>query len=292
MQYTPQLFRFPIRNALLHTLLTLRRTSQITTSQIRASQTISPMLIGFLLALLLALLSLPIHAASNFDDANALMRHIDRLWRSDSAHSNLSMTVKTRRYTRTLKLESWSKGKDKSLIIIRAPKKDKGIATLKVSDNIWNYLPKINRVTKVPASLMSGSWMGSHFTNDDLVKENTFEDDYGSRITFQGKRENLNLIEISSIPKENAAVVWGKVITLIDQEKLVPISSTYYDEEGQLVRTMLFSRLETHDKRLVPMRMTLQPTDKPNESTVVEYESIHFNIPINDDVFSIQRLKR
>ncbi len=230
--------------------------------------------------------------ADLFSDANALMRHIDRLWRSDSAHSTMTMTVKTRRYTRSMTLENWTKGKEKSLIIIRSPKKDRGIATLKVNENIWNYLPKINRVTKVPPSLMSGAWMGSHFTNDDLVKESTFEDDYDSSITFKGVRDGKKVIEITSIPRENAAVVWGKVVTLIDQDKLVPIRAVYYDEDNTKIRVMSFSRLETHDKRLVPMKMTLQPLDKPNESTVVEYQSIEFDIPINDNVFSIKRLKR
>ncbi|MDH3327186.1 MAG: outer membrane lipoprotein-sorting protein [Gammaproteobacteria bacterium] len=236
--------------------------------------------------------SLPVHAIDNSSDANSLMRHIDRLWRSDSAHSTMSMTVQTRRYSRTMKMETWSKGKEKSLIIIREPKKDRAIATLKVNENIWNYLPKINRITKVPPSLMSGSWMGSHFTNDDLVKENTYEDDYNSKISFKGLRDNINTIEITSVPKENAAVVWGKVVTLIDQEKFVPISSSYYNEENILVRVMHFSQLEIKDSRLIPMKMTLKPLDKPGESTIVEYHDISFDIPINDNVFSIKQLKR
>ena len=243
-------------------------------------------------AIVLVLLSFPVHASNIFSDASALMRHVDRLWRADSAQSTMSMTVKTRRYSRSMKMETWAKGKEKSLIVIQEPKKDRGIATLKVNENIWNYLPKINRVTKVPPSLMSGSWMGSHFTNDDLVKENTFEDEFDSEISFAGIRDNIDVIEITSIPKENAAVVWGKVITLIDKEKFVPISSSYFNEENVLVRIMHFSKLEKHDGRLIPMKMTLQPLDKPNESTVVEYHTIRFDTDISDKLFSIQRLKR
>jgi len=227
-----------------------------------------------------------------FSDANALMRHIDRLWRSDSAQSIMSMTVKTRRYSRRMKMESWAKGKEKSLILIREPKKDRGIATLKVDDNIWNYLPKINRVTKVPASLMSGSWMGSHFTNDDLVRENTYEDEYDSQITFKGERNAKQIVEITSIPKENAAVIWGKVVTVIDKSNMTPVTSAYYNEENDLVRIMYFSQLEQKGERLVPMKMVLQPIDKPDESTIVEYHDIKFDINIDDRVFSIKRLKR
>ncbi|MDH4248629.1 MAG: outer membrane lipoprotein-sorting protein, partial [Deltaproteobacteria bacterium] len=101
--------------------------------------------------------------------AAELMRRMDELWRGDASHARMTMQVRTRNYTRSMTLESWSRGKEHSLIRILSPKKDEGIATLKVSDNIWNYLPNINRVTKVPASMMGGAWMGSHFTNDDLV---------------------------------------------------------------------------------------------------------------------------
>jgi len=120
--------------------------------------------------LLLLLVSFPAAAI----EVNELIRHIDRLWRGDTSQTTMTMIVKTRRYEHAMTLEAWSKGKDYSLVVIREPVKDRDIATLKVKDNIWNYLPKINRVTKVPSSMMSGSWMGSHFTNDDLVKESTF----------------------------------------------------------------------------------------------------------------------
>jgi len=231
-------------------------------------------------------------ADSKFTDAASLMRHIDQLWRSNSSHVIMTMKVKTNRYQRTMKLESWSKGKDKSLIIIRSPKKDRGIATLKVSENIWNYLPKINRVTKVPASMMSGSWMGSHFTNDDLVKENTYEDDYESSITFSGVRDNKSVIEVTSIPKPDAAVVWGKVVTVIDSEKYVPLESSYFDEENLPVRVMKFDNVITQNNRMFPARLVLHPIDKPEESTIVEYLETDFDINLNDGLFSLRSLQK
>lgn len=231
-------------------------------------------------------------ASPKFEDANALMRHIDRMWRGDSSHVLMTMTVNTSRYQRTMELESWSKGKEKSLIIIRSPKKDRGIATLKVDENIWNYLPKINRTTKVPASLMSGSWMGSHFTNDDLVKENTYEDDYTSSITFEGQRQGKEVIEVTSIPKQNAAVVWGKVVTLIDPQNYTPTEALYYDEEQVLIRKMLFDNIITQNNRITPTRLTLLPIDKPKESTTVEYAKIVFDIALDDKMFSLQSLQK
>lgn len=134
--------------------------------------------------------------------------------------------------------------------------------------------------------------MGSHFTNDDLVKESTIEDDYISSISFEGKREGVAIYELTSIPKPDAAVVWGKVVMEIKQESLSPYRALYYDEEGLLVRTMSFDQGRKIGKRMVPMRMTLQPEDKPKESTVIVYKDIAFDIPLKDSFFSLQNLQR
>ncbi len=225
-------------------------------------------------------------------EVSELIQHIDKLWRGETSHAKMTMQVKTRRYERSMTLEAWSRGKDYSLIVIRKPIKDKGIATLKVKENIWNYLPKINRVTKVPSSMMSGSWMGSHFSNDDLVKESTFEDDYNSSISFEGKRDGVSIYELTSIPKPNAAVVWGKVVMQIDQKTLAPRIAYYYDEEGTLMRTMRFDQPQLIDKLTVPMRLTLKPEDKPEESTVITYQSIKLDIPLSASFFSLQNLQK
>lgn len=225
-------------------------------------------------------------------DVQALVRHVDNLWRGTTSHADMTMTVKTRHYQRELTLEAWSRGKENSLVVIQAPIKDRGIATLKVGENIWNYLPKINRVTKIPPSMMSGSWMGSHFTNDDLVKENTFEADYNVSLTFSGIRDGQKIYEITALPKENAAVVWGKVVMDVIQSSLTPTRADYYDEEGKLIRRMTFGEFKQVDGKVVPMIMKLQPEDKPTESTVLEYNKIEFNVSIPQNFFSLQSLKR
>jgi len=245
-----------------------------------------PLLAGTLLVALLT--SLPAPAI----EVDELIRHIDRLWRGETSHAQMTMTVKTRRYERSMTMEAWSRGKDYSLVVIREPVKDRGIATLKVKENIWNYLPKINRVTKVPSSMMSGSWMGSHFTNDDLVKESTFEDDYDSRITFEGEREGRSIYELTSLPKPDAAVVWGKVVMEIDQSTLAPCRAFYYDEDGTLIRTLIFDQDRTIDGRVVPMRLLLQPEDKPDESTAIVYQEIRFGVPLESSFFSLQSLQQ
>ena len=221
-----------------------------------------------------------------------LIRHMDALWRGETSKALLTMTVTTRRYKRTMTIEAWSHGKHRSLVVVRKPKKDRDVATLKVKENIWNYLPKINRVTKVPSSMMAGSWMGSHFTNDDLVKDSTFEDDYQSSITFAGERDGRAIYEVTSIPKADAAVVWGRVTIVFEQSAMTPLHALYYDEEDVLVRTMRFDQPREIDGRLVPMRMQLQPEDKADESTVIVYENIEFGVPLQESFFSLQTLKR
>ncbi len=225
-------------------------------------------------------------------EIDTLIRHMDKLWRGETSQALMTMTVKTQRYQRSMSLEAWSRGKDDSLIVIRKPVKDRGIATLKVKQNIWNYLPKINRVTRIPSSMMSGSWMGSHFTNDDLVKESTFEDDYDSSISFEGTRDGKTIYELTSLPKPDAAVVWGKIVIEIEQETLAPLRWLYFDEEGSLIRTLKFDKVKKIGERFVPMRLSLQPEDKPDESTVITYESIEFNVELTSSFFSLQNLKQ
>lgn len=224
--------------------------------------------------------------------ADDLVQYMDSLWRGKTSKAVMSMQVKTERYERTMNMASWSLGQDYSLVVIREPIKDKGIATLKVEQNIWNYLPKINRVTKVPASMMSGSWMGSHFTNDDLVKESSYADDYESSISFTGLHNEMEVYEVTSVPRPDSAVVWGKIVMILRQQDLLPVEVRYFDEEGILVRTLTFTDEKQLDGRLVPMRMTLQPVDKPDESTTILYQDIEFNVPIESSFFSLQNLKR
>ncbi len=218
---------------------------------------------------------------------DALARHIDALWRGSTSHAAMTMRVKTHRYERVMQLEAWSQGKAHSLIIIRSPLKDKGIATLKVGANIWNYLPKINRVTKVPASMMSGAWMGSHFTNDDLVKESTFEEDYHASLERHGER-----LKLTFLPKPNAVVVWGKVEMWLMSSTWVPVEALYYDEDLEKVRTLAFSHVERIGDRDVPLRMTLVPVAEPDEFTELIYSDLQFDVSIAPELFSLQTLKR
>ena len=204
----------------------------------------------------------------------------------------MSMTVQTERWSRSMSMKVWSKGTENSLILILSPAKEAGMATLKVEDNIWNYLPKVDRTMKVPASMMSGAWMGSHFSNDDLVKESRMADDYTFTLSARPEDNEAGEYVVECIPNPDAAVVWGKVIVKVRGSDPLPTEITYWDEKGNLARTMSFLDYRDMGGRTIPTRMRLEPEDKPGEFTEVVYEDIDFAVDVPDSTFTLQSLKQ
>ena len=231
-------------------------------------------------------------AAQSTLAARQILDRVDDLYRGESSHGQLTMTVTTAHWTRTLKIEFWSKGKTESLFRILAPSKEEGTATLRAGNDIWNYLPRVKRVIKLPSSMMSASWMGSHFTNDDLIKESRMADDYTYEVTFEGPRAGRPIVEITCLPKPQAAVVWGKVVVGVDRDLFLPREIQYYDESQSLARTLTFSDVARLGDRQLPTTLTVVPADKPGESTVMHYEKLEFNVPLDDEFFSLRTLQR
>jgi len=229
-------------------------------------------------------------AADEEPTARDLLRGTDDVYRGKSSIATVSMNVKTSRWERKLTLQMWSKGTEKSLIRIVAPKKEAGVTTLKVDKDMWNYLPKVDRVIKVPASMMSGSWMGSHFTNDDLVKESRYEDDFTFEIKERPK-DGKGRYLIECVPKPDAPVVWGKVLVELSADRL-PTRQEFYDERGALVRTMTFSDVQEVSGRRIPMRMKLVPADKPDEYTEIIQDKLELDVEVPESMFSQQALRK
>ena len=247
---------------------------------------------GLALAVAWLLVLAPPSTAVAGPTAEELLNRTDDVQRGESSHGTVTMNVKTDRWDRSLTMEMWTEGEDKSLIVIRSPAKEAGMATLKVDDNIWNYLPKVDRTMKVPASMMSGSWMGSHFSNDDLVKESRMADDYTFAFTHKPSDGDANEYVIECTPKPDAPVVWGKVVVTVDGETELPTEITYWDEKGELKRTMTFDDVKDLDGRQIPCRMKLVPADEPEEYTEVLYDDIEFDIEIPPETFTLQALKQ
>lgn len=225
-------------------------------------------------------------------NAKEILDRVDDLFRGNSSKGIMTMKIVTVHWTRTLKVEWWSEGKEKSLMRILAPKKEKGTATLRVGNDIWNYLPKVNRIIKLPSSMMSASWMGSHFTNDDLVKESRMAEDYTFELTFRGKRGGRQILEVTCHPKPDAAVVWGKILVVVRPVDYLPLKILYFDEDMSLARTMYFGDIGPLGDRVLPRVMRIVPEANPDEMTEITYEQMTFDLVLPAGTFSIRSLKR
>lgn len=230
--------------------------------------------------------------ATDEQRAREIVDRVDRLLRGDSSRGTVTMQIVTENWQRSLTMQILSQGTQNALVRIQQPKKEAGTATLKVDNNIWNYLPKVSRTIKIPSSMMMASWMGSHFTNDDLVKDSQLVRDYFLEIAFEGDRDGAPVYEFLLTPRPEAPVVWGKIEIEVRQDDLMPTWQRYYDEDGTLMRELRFSAYTTLGGRLVPARMVMQPQDKPQEQTVIVYDDLEFDIPIAADTFSLRNLER
>jgi hypothetical protein len=220
-----------------------------------------------------------------------IVDRVDRLLRGASSVGDLTMQITTRQWKRSLDLRIHSLGTDYALVRVLAPQKEAGTATLKVKTDVWNYLPRVDRTIKIPPSLMMGSWMGSHFTNDDLVKESRMALDYDITITFDGERDGVAVWELTLVPKPEAAVVWGKVVEQVRKQDLMPLWGRYYDDAGRLVRTMTFADFKMMGGREVPARLVVVPADHPDESTVILYHDLKFDVGLAPEFFSLRALR-
>ena len=225
-------------------------------------------------------------------NAHAVVDRVDRLLRGESSEGEMTMAVVTRRWTRTLAMTVWSEGRDKALVKVTAPPKEAGTATLKTGTEIWNYLPKIDRTIRVPTSMMMASWMGSHFTNDDLVKDSQLVRDYEIAPGFAGARDGVDVWEFVLTPRPTAAVVWGRIELQVRQTDLMPTWARYYGDDGALKRTVTFGNYRMMGDRFVPTRMAVTPADKPDESTILTYTRLAFDVKLPADTFTLGALKR
>ena len=229
--------------------------------------------------------------ASAQPEPRDIVERIDRLMRGDSSRGVATMQVVTEHWERQMTMEMWSLGTDYSLVRLRAPAKDAGTATLMAEDDIWNYLPKVDRSIKIPSSMMGGAWMGSHFTNDDLVQDSQLIDLYDVEVAFDGERDGESVWELRLSPKPEAAVVWGHIEFLVGQDDDLPRWARYYNEDGELARTMEYSEISEFSGRLVPAVMNMQPADKPGERTTIRYEELEFDIDVEQSFFSLRTLQ-
>ena len=227
--------------------------------------------------------------AQNRPEAREVIERIDQLYRAQSSHALMEMEIVNPNWERTLRLEAWSSGTEKTMIRILAPAKERGTGTLRIGNEMWNYLPKVDKTIRIPPSMMMSSWMGSDFTNDDLVKEFTFAEDYSFRYgEVEDPEENRLYIECT--PKQGRPIVWDRVLLVVDARSLLPLIEEFYDEEGKLMRTMNFREVKSFDDRRIPSVMELVPRDEKGK-TVIRYLEAEFDIDIPDATFTTRNLR-
>ncbi len=233
--------------------------------------------------------------AGNFSFAQDVMKIVkeaDEKIRGTSSIGTYTMTIERPSWSRSITMKSWTLGTEYSIIYITSPAKEKGQVFLKRKNEMWNWVPSIDRMIKIPPSMMMQSWMGSDFTNDDLVKESSLVKDYSHRLLGEDKIDGYDCYKIELIPHEEAPVVWGKIFMWISKEELLWLKAEFYDEDDFLVNTEILTDIKKMDDRVIPTRMEMIPADKEGHKTVMIFKDIDFEAPLKESFFSIQNMKR
>ncbi|MDZ7267677.1 MAG: outer membrane lipoprotein-sorting protein [candidate division KSB1 bacterium] len=228
--------------------------------------------------------------AQQRDEAVAIVRKMDALYRSTSSTGEMEMEIVTPHWQRTLRLQIWTEGMDKTFIRILAPAREKGVATLRRGSEMWNYLPNTNKVIKIPPSMMMSSWMGSDFTNDDLVSEFTLLKDFHFRLITPDTAQP-GLLYLEAIPREGLPIVWGKIVTAVQKQDYLPVWEAYFDEKGRLMRVIHFKDVKLVGGRRLPTTLELIPQNKPGHKTVIRYRAIAFDVALDPGIFSLRHLQ-
>ena len=245
-----------------------------------------------IISLIIILTGLSIPLVSMGMTALEIIEKADKMYRGLTSYSELTMKIVKPDWSREISMKCWTKGSDYSLILLTAPARDNGTAFLMRDEEVWNWIPSIERVIKIPPSMMMQSWMGSDFTNDDLVKESSIVKDYTHELIGDSVIAGRECFKIALYPKEEAAVVWGKLMVWITKSDYLQLRIEYYDEDGELVNILTSTEIKTMSGRPFPTFWEMKPVDKSVNATYMMYHKLEFDNPIKDSFFSEQNMKR
>jgi outer membrane lipoprotein-sorting protein len=231
-------------------------------------------------------------SAVSAQDATEIVEKMDQQMRGDYSVQTMTMRVVRPTWERSVSMKSWSRGQDYAMILITAPAKERGQVFLKRDKEMWNWVPSINRMIKIPPSMMSQSWLGSDFTNDDLLREASVVNDYHHTIAGEETVNGHEAWKIELLPKEDAAVVWGKVNLWVSKEHYIELKAEFFDEDGNLKNTMTLSNIREIGGRTLPTHWEMIPADEEGKKTIIELESADFQEEIPESFFSQQNMKR
>ena len=245
--------------------------------------------------ILLGLLMLPVMSGADevdLDDIDAtqIVRDAVNHWRGISSYTEMSMVIHRPDWERKMTMRAWTKGDDQSLVRVVEPAKDRGNGTLTDDNNMWSFSPKVNRVIKIPSSMMGQSWMGSDFSNKDVAKADDIIDEYMHSVLSVGEDDGVRYYEIQSVPLEDAAVVWGREVLRIRDDKVV-IDHKFYDQDDELVKILESLEIGELGGRTIALRQRMHEVDTPDEWTEIQVISVEYEIDVPDSMFTLSSLR-
>ena len=243
-----------------------------------------------LIALTILMLNLTAFADVGNRDAKDIVRDALNHWRGTSSQGAMTMTIHRPDWERSMSMESWTQGEKRSLVRVTAPRKDRGNGTLMDGNKMWSFSPKINRVIKVPSSMMSQSWMGSDFSNKDISRADDIVEQYDHSLLSETEIDGHTAYEVQSIPHEDAAVVWGKEVLVVRSDNVL-IEHRFYDQDGELVKTLRTLEIGEMGGRTVAVQQRMEKVAAPDEWTEIIIDSVYFNVELSDNVFTLSNLR-
>lgn len=225
-------------------------------------------------------------------EGREILDKVEKLLWGNTVQGDYEMTIATPRWQRTLGLRVWMDRPRRSFVRIVSPAKEAGIGSLRIGGEMWNYLPNVERIIKIPPSMMLQPWMGSDFTNDDLVKESSILDDYSHKVLGTTQVDGEATLQVEAAPKPDAAVVWGRIVYWVRRADTMPLKQEFFSERGERVRVLAFSDVRKVGGRILPTRWDMRPDAKPGNSTTIVLKDALFDRPVDDEVFSQRNLQK
>lgn len=241
-------------------------------------------------ALTILMLNLTAFADTGNRDAKDIVRDALNHWRGTSSQGAMTMTIHRPDWERSMSMDSWTQGEKRSLVRVTAPRKDRGNGTLMDDNKMWSFSPKINRVIKVPSSMMSQSWMGSDFSNKDISRADDIVEQYDHSLLSETEIDGHTAYEVQSIPHEDAAVVWGKEVLVVRSDNVL-IEHRFYDQDGELVKALRTLEIGEMGGRTVAVQQRMEKVAANDEWTEIIIDSVEFDVDLSDNVFTLSNLR-
>jgi outer membrane lipoprotein-sorting protein len=238
----------------------------------------------------LIVLAIPALGFAGERDGKTIVRDAINHWRGLSSYTEMTMVIHRPDWERSMTMSAWTKGDKQTLVRVMEPKKDRGNGTLTDDKSMWSYSPKVNRVIKVPSSMMGQSWMGSDFSNKDIAKADDIVDEYEHSILKIEEIDDVTIYDIQSIPNEDAAVVWGSELMRIREDHVV-LQHSFYDQDGELVKSLKTLEIAEMGGRVIAKRQRMSKADEPDEWTEIQVNEVQYEVELKDSLFTLSNLR-